>query len=297
MEISPVISWSVNTYVAINRLLLLPPSPSLSPPPSPPQVVGDIHGQCCDLHSVFTNTMGYDLVCSNANFGFSDPKLETCSLETRPLNPDLNGDNDLSHPINLTPTNDVNEPELRPRVSSGVDMTPLIRDRSSNCVTGRPLNTRPNGTIDETSTQESVSSNSSPDNDENSLGDDEEGLVPETNQETLKLTAASKPKYLFLGDYVDRGSYSCEVILFLIGLKVVCPDRIFLLRGNHESRCMTAREYLDGPSFFVECQEKIGGDAYDGFMKTFDTMPLSAVVQNSIGRWFCCHGGLGGVLS
>ncbi|KTF85545.1 hypothetical protein cypCar_00019175 [Cyprinus carpio] len=52
------------------------------------------------------------------------------------------------------------------------------------------------------------------------------GEVPETN-------------YLFMGDFVDRGFYSVETFLLLLALKVRYPDRITLIRGNHESRQIT----------------------------------------------------------
>ena len=112
-------------------------------------------------------------------------------------------------------------------------------------------------------------------------------------EESLKLSPTSNHKYLFLGDYVDRGNHSCECILFLLALKVAYPDRIFLLRGNHECRSVTSREYQDGLSFCAECESKISMDGYDCFMKAFDALPLAAVVENELGRWFCCHGGLG----
>ena len=98
------------------------------------------------------------------------------------------------------------------------------------------------------------------------------GQLPDTN-------------YLFLGDYVDRGLHSIEVITLLLAYKVRYKDRIFLLRGNHESRSVT-QVY----GFYDECLKKYGTDLiWKNFTELFQCLPVAAEIENQI---FCLHGGL-----
>lgn len=51
---------------------------------------------------------------------------------------------------------------------------------------------------------------------------------------------SNQNKLLFMGDYVDRGNFGVEILIFLMALKICYPQSVFILRGNHETRQMTA---------------------------------------------------------
>jgi serine/threonine-protein phosphatase 2B catalytic subunit len=91
-------------------------------------------------------------------------------------------------------------------------------------------------------------------------------------------------KYLFLGDFVDRGSFSIEVLILLYSLKISFPDTINMLRGNHECRQMTTFF-----NFRTECLYKYDQEVYDMFMDSFDLLPLACVIN---GKFIGVHGGL-----
>lgn len=83
-----------------------------------------------------------------------------------------------------------------------------------------------------------------------------------------------KYTYLFMGDFVDRGLFGFECICYLFALKIKYPKRIFLLRGNHESRNLT--KFF---TFHQECLLKSNQFIYEKFMQSFDALPVACLLD------------------
>lgn len=109
--------------------------------------------------------------------------------------------------------------------------------------------------------------------------------------------SGKRTNIVFLGDYVDRGDHapggpsSIKNVAMLFWLKKTFPDKVFLLRGNHEVRSINC-EF----GFRNECASAYGAD-YSVYLKVnsvFDRLSLAAVIDN---KTFCVHGGIGSGIS
>ncbi|KAI5160709.1 serine/threonine-protein phosphatase PPG1 [Nematocida ausubeli] len=102
----------------------------------------------------------------------------------------------------------------------------------------------------------------------------------------LNILKVPSDKYLFLGDFVDRGANSVETIVLLLYMKIKHPDSVWLLRGNHESLKTSS-----GYGFKTECMQVYRSKMiWHCICEVFDYLPVCAIIDRKV---FAVHAGIG----
>lgn len=104
----------------------------------------------------------------------------------------------------------------------------------------------------------------------------------EASEEVIRRYLKKGHRIVFLGDYVDRGDFSRENVLFLLQQKVDHPEEVFLLAGNHEGHLIKPLS----PADFWDSLSWVEREAYG---RLFSKLPLAAASKNGL---LALHGGL-----
>ncbi|MFX0108797.1 MAG: metallophosphoesterase [Candidatus Hodarchaeota archaeon] len=109
------------------------------------------------------------------------------------------------------------------------------------------------------------------------------GDLPCANKIT-KLFLSSSDNLIFLGDYADRGPQQINTFNLVMALAIQYPERVMMLRGNHESELVT-RVY----GFYQEIVRQYGEEMYQIYCNVFKELPLAGMSKTGA---FACHGGV-----
>ena len=93
-----------------------------------------------------------------------------------------------------------------------------------------------------------------------------------------------KHSVVFLGDYGDRGPEQVETFNLVMALTLDNPERVLMLRGNHESDSISNRY-----GFYMEVSRKHSHQTFQQYSKVFEALPLAGISENGV---FSCHGGI-----
>lgn len=95
--------------------------------------------------------------------------------------------------------------------------------------------------------------------------------------------------FVFNGDYVDRGAWGLETFLLLLAWKVFMPQRVFLLRGNHESKYCTSVYGFEKEVLAKYGEKKDGKHVYRKCLGCFEGLPLASIIAGVV---YTAHGGV-----
>ncbi|KAI9679562.1 MAG: hypothetical protein M1817_005584 [Caeruleum heppii] len=226
---------------------------NIQPVRTPVTVCGDIHGQFYDLLELFRVAGGM-------------PNSTHVPLPTVPTKVITSDD--------IEPPTEITDPKLRKKIRSGGPSKSDVPSGGSS----------DDGDDDEEE-ERGRSRSSGPARAARESGGGSDGGDSGVSMGAGDDGSRGTGNFIFLGDFVDRGYFSLETFTLLMCLKAKYPDRVTLVRGNHESRQIT-QVY----GFYEECQTKYGNaSVWKSCCQVFDFLALAAIVD---GKVLCVHGGL-----
>lgn len=104
-----------------------------------------------------------------------------------------------------------------------------------------------------------------------------------------KLEKQSDSCIICLGDYVDRGRDSAEILYVLLSLKLAFPKQVILLRGNHEGPKYLMAYPHDLPNHLQYRFPRGWSEIYEKTFDLFDQLYMGVYVPE---RYLMVHGGL-----
>lgn len=93
---------------------------------------------------------------------------------------------------------------------------------------------------------------------------------------------------VFLGDYIDRGLYQVETLVFVLLLKRKLRDQVIILRGNHEPPSWLIPHPHDYAVYLEKRFKQRGDQLYENTLRLFNEIPIAAIKEN---HFIALHGG------
>ncbi len=120
-------------------------------------------------------------------------------------------------------------------------------------------------------------------------GDLESLITVLSRSQFMKKTRENETYLVFLGDYGDRGEETLEVYWVVLKLKLIFPENVVLLRGNHEGPPDLGVHPFDLPYFLRQKYGPKWQELFPLFPELFNTLPYAVFVPE---RYLLVHGGL-----
>jgi protein phosphatase len=123
------------------------------------------------------------------------------------------------------------------------------------------------------------------------LHGDLESLIEILQQSNIleRIDKSSESILIFLGDYGDRGAYPAETYYTVLNLKLLHPNQVILMRGNHEGPEDLMPSPHDLPEQFQARFGKKWTEGYTSIRGLFAQLYNAVVVEK---RYLMVHGGL-----